>query len=113
VIAWLGYSLAGAGALLFSKEAPDILWGVGRCLWAPGGLPATLVWDREGPLHAGGDRASEAFAGFCAGYCGLADRPPLLRDRPLGLSTPRPVPTVRPCDTANESEFLRPRQQSR
>jgi hypothetical protein len=36
VIAWLGYSLAGAGALLFSKEAPDILWGVGRCLWAPG-----------------------------------------------------------------------------
>jgi transposase len=65
VIACLGYSRAGAGALIFSKEAPDVLWGIGRCLWALGGLPATLVWDREGALHAGGGHPSEAFAAFC------------------------------------------------
>jgi transposase len=65
VIACLGYSRAGAGALIFSKEAPDILWGIGRCLWSLGGLPATLVWDREGALHAGGGRPTEAFAAIC------------------------------------------------
>ena len=65
VVACLGYSRAGAGALVFSKQAHDILWGVAQCLWALGGLPATLVWDREGALHAGGGRPSEAFAAFC------------------------------------------------
>jgi transposase len=65
VVACLGYSRAGAGALIFSKRAQDILWGVARCLWALGGLPGTLVWDREGALHAGGGRPSEAFAAFC------------------------------------------------
>ena len=43
VIACLGYSRAGAGALVFSKQTPDILWGIGRCLWSLGGLPQTLV----------------------------------------------------------------------
>ncbi|MGE0027534.1 MAG: IS21 family transposase [Thermoleophilia bacterium] len=65
VVACLGYSRAGAGALIFSKRAEDILWGIGRCLWRLGGLPGTLVWDREGALHAGGGRPSEAFAAFC------------------------------------------------
>jgi len=65
VIACLGYSRAGAGALVFSKQAPDILWGIGRCLWSLGGLAQTLVWDREGALHAGGGRPSDAFAAFC------------------------------------------------
>jgi transposase len=65
VVACLGYSRAGAGALVFSKQAHDLLWGVARCLWALGGLPATLVWDREGALHAGGGRPTEAFAAFC------------------------------------------------
>ena len=65
VVACLGYSRAGAGALIFSKRAEDILWGVAQCLWALGGLPRTLVWDREGALHAGGGRPSEAFAAFC------------------------------------------------
>ncbi len=65
VVACLGYSRVGAGALVFSKEAQDICWGMARCLWALGGLAATLVWDREGALHAGGGRASEALAGFC------------------------------------------------
>ena len=30
-----------------------------------GGLPETLVWDREGAIHAGGGRADRAFAAFC------------------------------------------------
>jgi len=65
VVACLGYSRVGAGALIFSKQAHDILWGVARCLWALGGLPRTLVWDREGALHAGGGRPSDALAAFC------------------------------------------------
>jgi hypothetical protein len=65
VVAALGYSRAGAGALVFSKQAPDLLFGIGRCLWKLGALPETLVWDREGALHAGGGRPTEAFASFC------------------------------------------------
>jgi hypothetical protein len=65
VVCCLGYSRVGAGALVFSKEAPDLLWAIGRCLWRLDGLPRTLVWDREGALHAGGGRPTEAFAGFC------------------------------------------------
>jgi hypothetical protein len=65
VVACLGYSRAGAGALVFSKEAPDVLWGMGRCLWSLGALPELLVWDREGCLHAGGGRPTDAYAGFC------------------------------------------------
>lgn len=65
VVACLGYSRAGAGSLVFSKEAPDLLYGIARCLSKLGGLPETLVWDREGALHAGQGRPSEAFAAFC------------------------------------------------
>ncbi len=43
----LGYSRAGAGALIFAKQAPDILWGMGRCLAKLDALPETVVWDRE------------------------------------------------------------------
>jgi transposase len=65
VIACLGYSRVGAGALVFSKEAPDLLWGIARCLWRLGALPRTLVWDREGALHAGGGRPSHELAALC------------------------------------------------
>ena len=65
VVCCLGYSRAGAGALIFSKEAPDVLWGMTRCLWSLGALPELLVWDREGCLHAGGGRPTEAYAAFC------------------------------------------------
>jgi transposase len=65
VVACLGYSRAGAGALVFSKEAPDVLWGMSRCLWSFGGLPELLVWDREGCVHAGAGRPTEVYAGFC------------------------------------------------
>ncbi len=65
VVACLPYSRAGAGTLVFSKEAPDLLYGIGDCLAKLGALPETLVWDREGALHAGGGRPSEPFAAFC------------------------------------------------
>jgi hypothetical protein len=61
----LGYSRAGAGALVFSKEIPDLLFGIRRCLWSLGALPETLVWDRQAGLHAGRGRPTEAFAAFC------------------------------------------------
>ena len=65
VTAELGYSRAIAGALVFSKEAPDLIYGMNRCLARLGALPETLVWDREGAIHAGGGRPTDAFAGFC------------------------------------------------
>jgi len=65
VVGVLGYSRFGAGALVFSKEAPDVLWGMRRCVWRIGALPRRLVVDREGCLHAGGGRPSEEFASFC------------------------------------------------
>jgi hypothetical protein len=54
VVACLGYSRAGAGALIFSKQTPDLLAGIRRCLWSLAALPETLVWDRQSGLHAGG-----------------------------------------------------------
>jgi transposase len=65
VFAALGYSRVGAGALVFSKEAVDILWGMARCARFFGAVPRTLVWDREGAMHAGGGRPSDELAGFC------------------------------------------------
>jgi transposase len=65
VIAASAYSRAGAGALVFSKEAVDILWGIARCLAVLGGIARTLVWDREGSMHGGGGRPSRELAEFC------------------------------------------------
>jgi len=79
VVACLGYSRVGAGALVFSKEAPDLLWGIARCLWSLGGLPSTLVWDREGALHAHRGRPTDVYAAFCGQlkldwhFCGKGD----------------------------------------
>jgi hypothetical protein len=58
------WSRAIAGTLVFSKEAPDILWGLARNLQRIGALPDKLVWDREAAIAAGG-RPSEPFAAFC------------------------------------------------
>ena len=52
VTAELCWSRVIAGALIFSKQAPDILWGVGRCLGRIGALPQKLVWDREAAIAA-------------------------------------------------------------
>jgi hypothetical protein len=65
IVACLGSSRAGAGALIFSKRTPDLLAGISRCLWSLGALPQTLVWDRQAGLHAGGGRPTEEFAAFC------------------------------------------------
>jgi transposase len=61
----LGYSRAAASTLVFSKQGPDLRWGISRCLSFLGALPQKLVWDREGALHAGGGRPTEEFAAFC------------------------------------------------
>jgi hypothetical protein len=64
VTAELCWSRLIAGSLIFSKEAPDILWGLGRCLERIGALPEKLVWDREAAIGAGG-HPSDEFAAFC------------------------------------------------
>jgi transposase len=65
VVACLGYSRAGAGALIFSKQIPDLLAGIRRCLWSLGALPQALVWDRQAGIHASGGRPTVEFAAFC------------------------------------------------
>ena len=64
VTAEVCWSRVVAGALVFSKEAPDILSGLRRCLERIGALPERLVWDREAAI-AGGGRPTDAFAAFC------------------------------------------------
>jgi transposase len=65
VVACLGYSRAGAGVLVFSRETEDLLAGIAGCLERLGGLPRTLVWDRQAGIHGHGGRPSQAFAAFC------------------------------------------------
>ena len=64
VVACLGYSRAGAGVLVFSKETEDLLAGIVGCLTRLGALPRELVWDRQAGIHGHGGRPSEAFAAF-------------------------------------------------
>ncbi len=61
----MGYSRAGAGALVFTKQTADLVAGIRRCLWSLGALPQTLVWDRQGGIHGHGGRPSDEFAAFC------------------------------------------------
>jgi hypothetical protein len=70
VTAELCWSRVIAGSLVFSKEASDILWGLGRCLERIGALPEKLVWDREGAIAPTG-RPTDVFAAFC-GQLGVA-----------------------------------------
>ena len=56
VTAELCWSRAFAGTLVFSKEAPDILWGLARNLGRIGALPEKLVWDREAAIARAGAR---------------------------------------------------------
>jgi transcriptional regulator with XRE-family HTH domain len=65
VTAEVCWSRVIAGSLVFSKEAPDVLWGLGRSLGRLGVVPEKLVWDREGAIHAGGGRPTTEFASFC------------------------------------------------
>lgn len=65
VVACLGYSRAGAGVLVFSKQTEDLLAGIAGCLARLGALPKELVWDRQAGIHGHGGRPSDAFASFC------------------------------------------------
>ena len=65
VVACLGYSRAGAGVLIFSKEIEDLLAGIAGCLARLGALPKQLVWDRQAGIHGHAGRPSVAFAAFC------------------------------------------------
>jgi len=65
VVACLGYSRSGAGALVFSKQTEDLLAGIRRCLWQLGGLPQTLVWDRQAGIHSHDGRPTHEFAALC------------------------------------------------
>jgi hypothetical protein len=65
VIACLGYSRAGAGVLVFSKQTEDLLAGIAGCLTRLGALPKELVWDRQAGIHGHRGRPSDAFAAFC------------------------------------------------
>lgn len=58
------WSRAFAGTLVFSKEAPDILWGLARSLVRLGVRPQKLVWDRESAI-AGRGKPTEPFLAFC------------------------------------------------
>jgi transposase len=65
VVACLGYSRVGAGALVFSTRVEDLLAGVAGCLARLGGLPEVLLWDRQAGIHGHQGHPSEAFAAFC------------------------------------------------
>jgi transposase len=65
VVACLGFSRAGAGTLIFSKETEDLLAGIAGCLSRLGALPNELVWDRQAGIHGHGGRPTDAFAAFC------------------------------------------------
>lgn len=58
------WSRAFAGALVFSKEAPDILAGLARNLGRLGVRAEKLVWDRESAI-AGRGKPTESFLAFC------------------------------------------------
>ncbi len=47
VVACLGYSRASAGALVFTKQTPDLLAGIRRCLWSLRAVRSGVVEDRD------------------------------------------------------------------
>jgi hypothetical protein len=65
VTAELCWSRVLAAALVFSKQFPDLAFGMSRCLERLGALPERLVWDREGAIHAGGGRPTEELVALC------------------------------------------------
>ena len=83
VVACLGYSRAGAGALVFSKQAPDLLWASRAACGSLGGAA------RDARLGSRG-RASRAAAGA------RATPSPPLRPPARRLALLRSPPTRRP-----------------
>ena len=62
VVCCLGYSRVGASALIFFKEAPDVLWGHEPLFVVDRRSTTPDAWDREGSLHTSRPPTS---AGFC------------------------------------------------
>jgi transposase len=65
VVACLGFSRAGAGMLVFSKQTEDLLAGIAGCLTRLGALPGELLWDRQAGIHGHAGRPTDEFAAFC------------------------------------------------
>jgi transposase len=65
VVACLGFSRAGAGMLVFSKQTDDLLAGIAGCLTRLGALPGELLWDRQAGIHGHAGRPTDEFAAFC------------------------------------------------
>jgi hypothetical protein len=59
VVACLGYSLAGAGMLVFSKETPDLLATIAGCLQRLGGIPSALAHGHLPLIDADLDAAAD------------------------------------------------------
>lgn len=78
VVCALAYSRAGAGTLIFSKRAPDILSGLWQSIVKLGGVPDALVIDREASLHDGRGGPSTDFAAFAGA---LPAKPVILAPR--------------------------------
>ena len=75
VVACLGYSRAGAGALVFTKQTPDLLAAIGRCLWSLGACrgrwsgiarPASTATAAARPMSSPRSAVSCASAGISA-----------------------------------------------
>ena len=78
VVCCLGYSRAGAGALIFSKEAPDVLWGMTRCVWSD---RCAARADGLGPRGVPARRRRPPDHGLCGVVWSAAGRLALLRAR--------------------------------
>ena len=109
VIACLGFSRAGAGVLVFSKQSEDLLAGIAGCLERLGAMPKTLLWDRQAGIHGHDGRPTDAFAAFCGQlrvgwrFCEPADpqatRP--TRSRPIGTMPFATWPQPSLCSATN------------
>src|SRR5680860_1352162 len=55
----------GAGALVFSRKTPDLIWGMSRCISSLGALPERIVWDRERAISTPRGEPTEALLFFC------------------------------------------------
>ncbi len=84
LVACLGYSRAGAGALIFSKQTPDLLFGMARCLWSARGAAARRWSGTARPastVTAAGRRTSSPPSAASCGSTGTSARRPIRRPR--------------------------------
>ena len=78
VVACLAHSRAGAGTLIFTRQTPDLLAGIGRCLCRSARCPrrwSGTVRPACTPAMAGRPTSSPPSAGSCASTGTSASRP--------------------------------------